>query len=299
MALSPALMAWRDAGSFHPYRDCQVFFRAGGDWQRSDQPVLLLLHGFPTASWDWSRVWESLCRTHRVLAPDFPGFGFSDKPPKRAYSIMDQADCIENFLVAQGVSETHLLAHDYGDTVAQELMARFAERQQRGADGARLLSVCLLNGGLFPETHRARLIQRLLGGPGGRVLARLMNRRGFGRQFSAIFGQTSQPSTEELDDFWQLIRYNNGHLVMSKLIGYMADRKRYRERWVAALQTDLPLRVINGPEDPVSGAHMAARLRQLVPEVDIVSLPGVGHYPQWEAPQAVCEAYLEFQKRLD
>jgi len=82
------------------------------------------------------------------------------------------------------------------------------------------------------------------------------------------------------------------------LIGYMAERRRYRERWVGALvETKTPIRLIDGIDDPISGAHMDARYRELVPNADIVELPGVGHYPQVEAPAAVQAAVLEFMAR--
>jgi pimeloyl-ACP methyl ester carboxylesterase len=58
--------------------------------------------------------------------------------------------------------------------------------------------------------------------------------------------------------------------------------------------TRVPLRLVNGPDDPVSGAHMVARYRELIPAPDTVSLPGIGHYPQVEAPSAVLDAFLQF-----
>jgi len=57
-----------------------------------------LIHGFPTASWDWNKIWNALKKKYHLLAPDLIGFGFSDKPKKYNYSIMDQADLIEDFL---------------------------------------------------------------------------------------------------------------------------------------------------------------------------------------------------------
>ena len=56
------------------------------------------------------------------------------------------------------------------------------------------------------------------------------------------------------------------------------------QRWVGALlQSDVPLRLVDGALDPVSGAHLAERYRELVPNPDVVLLPDVGHYPQLEA----------------
>ena len=94
---------------------------------------------------------------------------------------------------------------------------------------------------------------------------------------------------------WQLMIFNDGLSVMPSLIGYMAERREHRDRWVGALrQSKVPIRLINGLRDPISGAHMVARYRELIRQPDIVALPDVGHYPQVEAPDAVVEALLGF-----
>mgnify|MGYP003377880407 CR=1 FL=1 len=59
----------------------------------------------------------------------------------------------------------------------------------------------------------------------------------------------------------------------------------------------VPVRLIAGLADPVSGAHMVARYRALVPAPDVVELAAVGHYPQLEAPDAVLAAAIEFLDR--
>jgi pimeloyl-ACP methyl ester carboxylesterase len=155
--------------------------------------------------------------------------------------------------------------------------------------------VCFLNGGLFPETHRPRFVQKLLIGPLGPLVARLLTRASFDRSLSAVFGPRSRPTPQDLDAFWRLVTENDGLRVTPRLIRYMTERRVHRERWVGALQrAPLPLRVVDGALDPVSGAHMAARYRELVPDPDVVMLPDVGHYPQVEAPDAVLAAYRAF-----
>ena len=80
---------------------------------------------------------------------------------------------------------------------------------------------------------------------------------------------------------------------------YILDRREHRERWVGAMQrTSVPLRLIDGPVDPISGAHMVERYRQLIPRPDTVMLDGIGHYPQTEAPEQVLAHYLAFRARL-
>ncbi|WP_206212190.1 alpha/beta hydrolase [Wenzhouxiangella sp. XN79A] len=281
------LQTWRDAGRVEPILGHALFFRDHGE----GVPVLLL-HGFPTASWDWSWLWRDLVADHRLIAPDLLGFGFSAKPAGHDYSIADQADRLEDLLERLGVVHFHVLAHDYGDTVAQELLAR--RNQGTGAWG--LLSVCFLNGGLFPESHRPRLIQRLLCGPLGPLLARTMSRKRFAKSFSAVFGPQSQPSEAELDAFWALIDANDGRRVVPALLGYMRERRQNRARWTGALQAaKVPIGLVNGVLDPVSGRHLVDRYREVVGNDGFIEeLADVGHYPQVEAPDAVASAYRRF-----
>ncbi|GAC1370877.1 MAG: alpha/beta hydrolase [Aquirhabdus sp.] len=288
-----SLSDWKSAGTFITYRGHQIFTCADGN---PSAPVLLLIHGFPTASWDWEAIWPELTSRYRVLTLDMIGFGFSAKPTNYSYSLIDQADLCEYLLAEHNVQEYHILAHDYGDSVAQELLAR------QNADGQHrfeLKSVCFLNGGLIPESHRPLLIQKLLLSKIGPLLALLSRRRQFSSSMQRIFGKQTQPDAELIDNFWQLIKENKGQRVLPKLLGYMPERKIHRERWVGALQhASVPTKVIDGMADPISGAHLVARYKELVPNHNVTELHDIGHYPQVEAPQAVLKAYLEFRAGL-
>jgi pimeloyl-ACP methyl ester carboxylesterase len=94
-----------------------------------------------------------------------------------------------------------------------------------------------------------------------------------------------------------LFKFNNGKRIAHRLIRYMTERAKYRERWVPPLQRmKQPFRFINGLADPVSGEHLVARFREVVPgQTDIIELQGVGHFPHLEAPQTVIDKYLEFR----
>ncbi len=290
----------RGANAAEPSRIAATgFFTVTSAVAAARQP-LICIHGFPTASWDWHALWPDLLNNFsRVIAPDMIGFGFSAKPRSYPYSIFDQADLFEALLPQLGVANFHLLAHDYGDTVAQELLARHNERQAKNDNRLVIESCVLLNGGLFPEVHRARPIQKLMLTPLGPLLAQLSGEKQFGRSFSAVFGPKTQPSASELKDFWTLAHHNDGATLFHKILRYIPERRANRERWVGALQnTRSPLRFINGPADPVSGAHMAQRYREVVPNPDVVMLAEhVGHYPQVEDPKGTLAAFLQFHKR--
>ncbi len=150
---------------------------------------------------------------------------------------------------------------------------------------------------MFPEAHRPVLTQKLLASSFGSLIARLSSYRTFARTMRRIWGATPPPD-DEVRAMWALIGEGDGMRVMPKLIGYIEERKKHRDRWVGTLASPRArLRFICGLLDPISGAHMAARYRELVPDPDVVELPRVGHYPQIEAPLAVQTAALEFLAR--
>ncbi len=252
---------------------------------------LLLIHGFPTASWDWHRVWTGLHARHRLLAPDLLGFGHSDKPRDFPYSIRLQADLCEDLLEASGADRFCILAHDYGDTVAQEMLARRIDGD--GCQG--LESVLFLNGGLFPEAHRPTRVQKLLAGPAGGAIAPFLGRRLGGRSIASVFSEAHRPTEPELDDLWSLVVRGGGRRVIPRLLGYIEERRLNRERWVGALEhSPVPIGLVNGIQDPVSGAHMADCWAQRLPDRPLVRLPGAGHWPQLEEPEAVVVQALAF-----
>lgn len=279
---------WQNKGNYFDYKGYKIFYQEAA---KINAPTILLLHGFPTASWDWHKIWTELSTQFHLLAPDFIGYGFSDKPKNYPYSIIDQASLCRELLELKKIDTIHILAHDYGDTVAQELLAQFLE----GTANFSIQSLCLLNGGLFPETHRPRLIQKLLLSPIGHFLSPLVGKSSLHKNFKQIFGPDTQPSQEEINEFWRLVAYNQGKKVFHLLIRYISERSQYRTRWVGALEkSTVPTRLINGPEDPISGQHMVDRYKELITNPDIVILPKIGHYPNTEAPKLVLKHFLAF-----
>ena len=287
-----ALEDWRAQGQDFRFKGHAIRYWVAG---APDAEPLLLIHGFPTASWDWHYLWQALAQKYRVIACDMLGFGYSAKPREHAYSLLEQADLQQALLAHLNIDgPVHVLAHDYGDSVAQELLARHHEGR------IQLASCVFLNGGLFPETHRPVLMQKLLLSPLGPLLGKLFSRGKLKANLTKVFGPHTPPSELELDAFWSLIRHNDGPAVMHRLIRYMPERRVQRERWVAAMQKGgVPLRVIDGALDPISGAHMVARYRELIANADTVLLEQIGHYPQTEAPAEVLAHYLQFREWLE
>ncbi|NVE93819.1 alpha/beta fold hydrolase [Altererythrobacter lutimaris] len=277
--------AWEAAASYFDFEGHRIAYWTGGTG-----PALLLVHGFPTCAWDWNAVWAALGEQHTLIACDMLGFGLSDKPTD-GYSIHRQADLHEALLAELGIEKWDALVHDYGVSVGQELLAR--QNEASGAEG--LEQMIFLNGGIFPDQHRARLIQKLGTSPLGFVVSQLLSRKGFGKSFSEVFGPDRQPSEAELDTFWHFITVKNGHRRFHKLLHYIADRRQHKERWENALVlSQSRIGLINGALDPVSGEHAYVKWRDVLPNARHSLLPTVGHYPQVEAPNEVAQAVLQW-----
>ena len=279
---------WYSQGQIRKLLGHDVFYRRSGKSE-----VLVCLHGFPTSSWDFDAIWPGLSDRFDVVAHDLIGLGRSAKPKQRL-TVALQADVVEALMQQQGILSAHILAHDLGDTVAQELLAR----QLAGTSPVKWLSCVFMNGGLFPEAHQPRLIQKLLASPLGPLIARLSSERTFSRTMTGIFSPQHPPTDEFLEQSWQLLNFNNGQSAVPRLIQYMKERKVNRQRWLAPLQeSQIPLRLINGIQDPIAGSQLAERYEQLVPKADVVRLHDAGHYPHLETPGAVLEEIMLFHDR--
>ena len=88
------LKDWRDAGDFFRHGHNPIFFRSG----KPAQEVTLLLHGFPTASFDFHKIWDGLSNSFPLLAVDMIGYGFSAKPRDLDYTTFLQTDVIESLV---------------------------------------------------------------------------------------------------------------------------------------------------------------------------------------------------------
>jgi pimeloyl-ACP methyl ester carboxylesterase len=259
----------------------EIFCRIGGSG-----PWLTFLHGFPTSSWDWAKVVPAFESRFRFLCFDFLGFGDSDKPRAHAYSILEQSDVTEAVWRHFAIEETGVIAHDYGATVALELMARHIEQ----ALSTRISRFVLLNSALYAHLGRPLLIQRMLAKPIlGPLVARAMTERAFARSFSSVFSTRHPISDAEVREHWQaLTRRGSSAPVAPRLVRYIDERKIHATRWEGALESrDPPKTFLWGMSDPRSGAHVAEHIRRRIPTASVKPLLEVGHYPQLEVPDLV------------
>jgi len=301
---SPNLKSWFSRGKYFHYKDSlQVFYVYDKKQQvNADKPVILLMHGFPTSSFDYYKLWNQLSSLNEdlpysVLAFDYLGFGFSDKPQDYEYSIFDMADMVEKLLLHLNIQSVIIVAHDISDTVAQEMLRRDNLKHHNHY----YIDKCvLLNGGIFTSIYKPLISQHIMQHT---YLSQLVYSKYFFRfglfkmQFMQLFGQLGQPSTVELYDFFLNIKFNEGYRTLPMTINYMKEREQFGEIWSNALnETSSPVLFIYGPADPINPRDKFPQLlRTDLPNVKLSILSEfVGHYPQFEDSFTVSQLINNF-----
>jgi pimeloyl-ACP methyl ester carboxylesterase len=255
--------------------------------RRGSGPTVALLHGFPTWSYDYATVATDLACDHDVITLDFLGYGASDKPNPYEYSVAESADSVEDLMALLRLTSMHLVVHDYGGIVGQELV----DRHLQGRLPFGITRLTVLNCGIVYSAYRPTRVQKLLTLPVlGKLLAGRITPQMVRSLLAGVWG-TSKLSDEEFDNLWQGISLNNGHKLAHLLLCYNKERDRHHRRWEAALAAwDGPLHLIWGLDDPVSGRHVLELAIQRLPRAAVTKLDGVGHFPQAEAAEAVVKA---------
>jgi pimeloyl-ACP methyl ester carboxylesterase len=279
--LTPRVEAWRRDGSVEQLGGRRIWVRRG----EGGGPLLLFLHGFPSSSYDW-RGLLSLLGERATLCFDFLGFGLSEKPRGRDYSLFEQADLAEA-LAGDSQRPVVAIGHDMGTSVATELLARDIEGRLR----FRLAGVLLFNGSIVAELARLTTGQKLLLSRAGPLFARLGNRRFFEQQLAGVFSEAHPLEPEEAADQWSLVEAEGGRTLGHHQVAYYRERIEYGERWHGALgEWRGELHYAWGLEDPVATPTMLRAVRELRPAAPVTELPGLGHYPQIEDPAAIAGA---------
>jgi pimeloyl-ACP methyl ester carboxylesterase len=289
-----SIESWQALGRTISTPDGQVWAVERGRLNDPPRPPVLILHGFPTSSWDFAAAVERVAESRRVIAFDFIGYGLSDKPRDFGASLFEQADVAQLVARAFGITRAHVWAHDMGTSVATELCAR----RERGLLPFAIESLALMNGSVHIELAHLTFGQHILKSPLGPVFARLTTATTFKAQMKRVFAHA--PSEAELDGMWQLVARADGHAVLPALIRYTEERARFRRRWIGALERlDVPALVAWGARDPVAVMAIADALAAEIPGCERVTWDDLGHYPQVEDPARVVGALTRFWEEVE
>jgi pimeloyl-ACP methyl ester carboxylesterase len=280
--VSALVDAWRARGRDHELLGHRIFVIEVPATGPVAAPPLLVLHGFPTSSFDFHRVVDALSLDRRVVLFDMLGYGLSAKPDV-PYRLVDQADLAEALVAELGIERLGLLTHDIGDTVGGELLAR----QLEGAWPVEVTDRIVTNGTLYMDLVQLSAGQQLLESlPDERLDAGVLTRDAVVGGLAATFGTANPVADAELAAAWELISAEGGERLLPRHARYIEERRRNESRFTPpVVGHPSPLTVVWGTDDPIAVPAMADRLCAARPDARVARLGGVGHYPMVEAPE--------------
>lgn len=280
---------WRSAGRYVGTEAGSVFVLDVPARSPGEAPPLLVIHGFPSCSYDYAGVLHALSQHRRVVLFDQLGFGWSDKPDRR-YGIRLHADTAEAVLAALGITTIDLLTHDMGDTVGGELLARAME----GGSSIEVRRRVVTNGSIYLDLAQLTPGQlMLLDLPDERL--ELLSAENLVSGLAATFSPEHPASDRELAAQTAMAAHLDGASLLPRTIRYLEDRRAEEARFTGAIESHpAPLGVVWGQLDPIAVAPMAERLAAARSDAVLERFDDVAHYPMVEAPDRFAAATVAF-----
>lgn len=285
LQVSPLPPAWLDRRlyPFSPRR----FETADGTLSYLDEgrgPVVLLVHGTPSWSFEFREVVRELARDHRVIAPDHLGFGLSDKPARASLTLDLHRSRLAALMEALDLRDVTLVVHDFGGPIALPL-ALLPER--------RIRRLVVLNSWMWPSDGDATIarIDRLVRSALGRFLylrlgfsARVILPNAFGNK-RLLTGSVKRHYLAPLNS----APARAGTYAMA--LALKGEDAAYAELWSARAQlAELPMALVWGGRDPVLTAQHRRRWEEAFPDAAVEVLDDAGHFVAEERPDAVVDA---------
>lgn len=245
--------------------------------------AIVLVHGFAGDKDNFTRAARYLTKSYRVLIPDLPGFGEASRDAGASYAIADQVEHLHAFLQQLGVGRAHFGGNSMGGFIVAEYAARYP---------AEVVSLWLLDAGgtaaatsnpLFMHYKATGDMPLLLRSPAdmGPLLRACTVRR------PLIPGSVLRHLGQRgAADF----------ALHTRIMQQMTQSPLLEDRFTAIAA---PALIVWGEQDAILDPSGAAALKAIMPNSEVVMMPGIGHLPMLEAPRKSAQAYLGFLRRID
>jgi len=283
---------WVSEGKFMKFEGLDIFVHSSGKAPVEGHGVLVV-HGFPGSSWDFANVVPPVAKKTKIVVADMIGFGQSDKPLKGTYkdnfSLMRQADLYEAVAKAEGLKEVVLVAHDMGQTVGLELMARHDE----GKLSFKIRHAILLDGSTLVDMVELVPMQVELLKQPDQAATEHLDFKEFAESLRASYGK-GNATDEILTAQAAQVFAKDGDLVIAQTLRYLAERKEFYDRWVGTFSNfrTAPLSLYWGVQDPVAVIALADRIKLWSPTTDLYKIEESGHWPSIEVPDIISDGIL-------
>ena len=234
----------------------------------SAKPTVVLVHGFASALEAWGGVAPMLAKTHRVIALDLKGFGWTDRP-EGDYSPDAQAKLVLKLLELRGVSRSAIVAHSWGSSVALAAAAQAPERVTR---------IALYDAWVYEDQLPTFFHWAQANGVGEALFGLFYKERADERMALAFYDQkyVTEPFVEAVDKALERPGTLAAALAAVRGQQYADVERRYRA-------IDKPTLLLWGREDIVTPLRFGERLSRDLPRSKLIVYPRCGHFPMIEA----------------
>jgi pimeloyl-ACP methyl ester carboxylesterase len=293
---------WQDSGHTFNWvsplpenhgRTVKVFYTCAGD---RDRPTIVMVHGFPTSSFDFRPIFERLEGDFHVCTLDFAGFGLSDKPADGfVYSLSQDAQLLWDFVTrVLAVKRFVLFSHDRGDSVA----LRFLQLYQSAPEKPFVIThQFLTNANLFLPLANLTGFQKAMLNPATSAVATSQTTP---ERLAEGLGETQYspplpPSDPEVQALAYAFAYQDGIRVIPATIQYLNERRKFEVEFLASLSaSEVPVTLIWGVHDMVSPVRVAnhvwtTALAQRTAQASYWLAPCANHYLLHDQPEAIAE----------
>ncbi|MFZ5478900.1 MAG: alpha/beta fold hydrolase [Myxococcota bacterium] len=240
-------------------------------------PVVVLVHGTPSWSFEWRALVRDLARDHRVIAPDHVGFGLSEKPEDWAYTPAAHAANLGRLLDHLAVGDVTLVVHDLGGPIGLGWALDHPDRVAR---------VVVMNTSMWRFEADAERFSRVVAGPIGKYL---YLQRNFSPRRIVPMAMAVKPSPDVHRHYYEAFPTPETRMGPWRIGCELAGSAAWFDGlWARrAALADKPALIVWGMADPAFKPHLLSRWQELWPSAPVVKLDGVGHFPQEEAPDRV------------
>ena len=260
----------------------RIHYQEAGD---EKAPPVILIHGFISSNLIWSHVLLPLARKgFRVIAPDLPGYGYSDKPADAKYSIAEQARAVVAFMDRLRIKKAIIVGASYGGAVAATIALDHSERVHK----------LILIGAVTNDEAKKNLLLRVSCTPliGDIATPLFLGSRWILKQrMQAMYRRMQKPINEKMvASRHHLLATANTHRAMIRTARAWSAKRIERE----ASLIRQPTMIVWGDEDDHFPLSNAFRLRDAIPNSKLIVFRHCGHLPPAEYPDKFVEAVADF-----
>lgn len=291
-----AALAWCEAGEYFSWQSTlsvngdfdalNIFHVCAGD---PANPAIVMIHGYPTSSFDYAPVFAELSPDYYVCALDTPGYGFSDKPlDGYDYSIFDDAQLVDYYIrEIVALDEFTLLTHDKGDSVGLALLQIYQAYDEKPYQ---INHHFITNGNIYLPLAQLTSSQKAFLNPiSGPLISSLMTGPPVAARLAELAFATTLPQSE-IDAYATIFDYLDGTGVQHEIIKYLNERSENEVAWLETLESsDIPTTLIWGELDAIAPVAVPDHvwtnyLGDKTPSAAYWRIPCADHYLQVDEP---------------